>query len=118
MTKKSPVSQQSTAPSAQKPSFVHHDKVIAGLNMIFGSTRESVKISDPNVLEMLRIIPITPNSISLLSGIMGTGKTSYAKAFTRVFFGKDELGVIKCDPDKTPHETLYGTDVAAETKYN
>ncbi len=118
MTTKTPVSQQSTTPAGQKPSFVHHDKVIAGLNMIFGSTRESVKISDPNVLEMLRIIPITPNSISLLSGIMGTGKTSYAKAFTKVFFGKDELGIIKCDPDKTPHEILYGTDVAAQTKYN
>ncbi len=104
--------------AAQKPSFMHHDKVIEGLNMIFGSTRESVKISDSNVLEMLRIIPITPNAISLLSGIMGTGKTSYAKAFVKVFFGPDELGMIKCDPDKTPHETLYGTDVASETKYN
>lgn len=104
--------------AAQKPSFMHHDKVIEGLNMIFGSTRESVKISDSNVQEMLRIIPITPNAISLLSGIMGTGKTSYAKAFVKVFFGPDELGMIKCDPDKTPHETLYGTDVASETKYN
>ncbi len=107
-----------TQPVVQKPSFMHHDKVIEGLNMIFGSTRESVKISDLCVLEMLKIIPITPNSISLLSGIMGTGKTSYAKAFVKVFFGSDELGMIKCDPDKTPHETLYGTDVASETKYN
>lgn len=116
MTKKTSTPQQNVA--AQKPSFMHHEKVIEGLNMIFGSTRESVKISDINVLEMLRIIPITPNAISLLSGIMGTGKTSYAKAFVKVFFGPDELGMIKCDPDKTPHETLYGTDVASETKYN
>ncbi len=119
MTKKPAANQNQPTiqAAAQKPSFIHHDKVIEGLNMIFGSTRDSVKISDPTVLEMLRLIPITPNSISLLSGIMGTGKTSYAKAFTKVFFGKDELGIIKCDPDKTPHETLYGTDVAAETKY-
>ncbi|WAM22618.1 MAG: AAA family ATPase (plasmid) [Candidatus Methanoperedens sp.] len=116
MTKKTSTPQQHVA--AQKPSFALHDKVIEGLNMIFGSTRESVKISDSNVLEMLRIIPITPNAISLLSGIMGTGKTSYAKAFVKVFFGPDELGMIKCDPDKTPHETLYGTDVASETKFN
>jgi MoxR-like ATPase len=102
----------------QKPSFIHHDKIIEGLNLIFGSTRESVRISDPNVLEMLKIIPVTPNSISLLSGIMGTGKTTYASAFTKIFFGKDELGIIKCDPEKKPHETLYGTDVAAETRYN
>lgn len=111
------VGQNKQPATIQKPSFVNHDKVIQGLGMIFGSTKESVKISDPNVLEMLRIIPITPNAISLLSGIMGTGKTSYAKAFTKIFFGNEELGMIKCDPDKTPHETLYGTDVASETKY-
>jgi MoxR-like ATPase len=108
------ISQQ---PASVKPVFLHHDKVLEGLNMIFGSSRNSVKISDPDVLEILRIIPITPDSISLLSGIMGTGKTTYAQAFTQVFFGKDSLGMIKCDPEKTPHETLYGTDVASETSY-
>ncbi len=107
-----------TPTASTKPSFIHHDKITKGLGLIFGSTRESVRISDPNILEILKIIPITPNSISLLSGIMGTGKTTYASAFTKIFFGKDELGIIKCDPDKKPHETLYGTDVAAETKYN
>ena len=100
-----------------KPSFIHHDKITKGLEKIFGSTRESVKISDINVLEMLKLIPITPNSISLLSGIMGTGKTSYARAFTNVFFKDSSLGMIKCDPDKTPHEIFYGTDVASETVY-
>ncbi len=100
-----------------KPSFIYHDKITKGLEMIFGSTRESVKISDINVLEMLKLVPITPNSISLLSGIMGTGKTSYARAFTKVFFKDSSLGMIKCDPDKTPHEILYGTDVASETVY-
>ncbi|KPQ43773.1 MAG: putative magnesium chelatase [Candidatus Methanoperedens nitroreducens] len=100
-----------------KPSFIHHDKITKGLENIFGSTRESVKISDINVLEMLKLIPITPNSISLLSGIMGTGKTSYARAFTNVFFKDSSLGMIKCDPDKTPHEIFYGTDVASETVY-
>ncbi len=48
-----------------KPSFIHHDKITKGLEKIFGSTRESVKISDINVLEMLKLISITPNSISL-----------------------------------------------------
>nr|WAH99897.1 MAG: MoxR family ATPase [Candidatus Methanoperedens sp.] len=115
MSKKIAALQPSTQ---QKPSFIHHDKIIEGLNLIFGSTRESVRISDPKIMEILKIIPVTPNSISLLSGIMGTGKTTYANAFTKIFFGKDELGIIKCDPDKKPHETLYGTDVAAETKYN
>ncbi|CAG0967360.1 hypothetical protein METP3_01227 [Methanosarcinales archaeon] len=105
-------------PTLVKPVFLHHEKVMEGLTMIFGSSRNSVKISDPDVLEMLRIIPISPDSISLLSGIMGTGKSTYAQAFTQVFFGKDSLGMIKCDPDKTPHETLYGTDVASETSYN
>jgi len=109
------ISQQ---PASVKPVFLHHDKVLEGLNLIFGSSRNSVRISDPDVLEMLRIIPITPNSISLLSGIMGTGKTTYAQAFTKVFFGKESLGMIKCDPEKTTHETLYGTDVASETIYN
>lgn len=104
-----------TAPT--KPSFIHHDKITKGLGLIFGSTRESVKISDINVLEMLKLIPITPNSISLLSGIMGTGKTSFAKAFTNVFFNESCLGMIKCDPDKTPHEIFYGTDVSSETVY-
>ncbi len=117
MVKKLPSTSDQKLAAVQKPSFIHQEKVIEGLGMIFGSTKESVKISDPNVLEMLRIIPITPNAISLLSGIMGTGKTSYAKAFTKVFFGNEELGIIKCDPDKTPHETLYGTDVASETEY-
>ncbi len=100
-----------------KPSFIYHDKITKGLELIFGSTRESVKISDINVLEMLKLIPITPNSISLLSGIMGTGKTSYARAFTNIFFEDGSLGMIKCDPDKTPHEIFYGTDVASETVY-
>jgi MoxR-like ATPase len=101
----------------QKPSFIHHDKIIEGLNLIFGSTRESVKIGDIDVLEMLKLIPITPNSISLLSGIMGTGKTSFARAFTNVFFNESCLGMIKCDPDKSPHEIFYGTDVSSETVY-
>jgi MoxR-like ATPase len=108
------IAQQS---ASVKPVFLHHEKVLEGLNMIFGSSRNSVKISNPDVLEILRIIPISPNSISLLSGIMGTGKSTYAQAFTQVFFGKESLGMIKCDPDKTPHETLYGTDVASETSY-
>jgi MoxR-like ATPase len=109
------ISQQ---PASVKPVFLHHEKVMEGLNRIFGSSKNSVRISDPDVLEMLRIIPITPNSISLLSGIMGTGKTTYAEAFIKVFFGKESLGMIKCDPEKTTHETLYGTDVASETIYN
>jgi hypothetical protein len=48
--------------AAQKPSFMHHDKVIEGLNMIFGSTWESVKISDssqrlsPKGTELAKVI--------------------------------------------------------------
>lgn len=100
-----------------EPSFVHRDEIVDGLALIFGKTKESVRISDPEIREMLSLIPITPDGITLLRGIMGIGKGRFTYAFTKVFYRDTDIGLLQCDPNKTQQESLYGTDVKTVTTY-
>ena len=101
----------------QSPSFINREIVQEGLDLIFGNVKESVRIPDEQIKQMLSLIPITPNGITLLRGIMGVGKGRFTNAFTKVFFGGEEVGMLQCDPNKTQQESLYGTNVETITDY-
>jgi len=101
-----------------EPTFIHHENVKKGLDQIFGFTKESVTMSDPNIREMLSLIPITANGITLLDGIMGIGKGVSTRAIQKVFYGNEKIGLLQCDPNKRQEEALYETNVRSVTTYN
>lgn len=101
-----------------EPIFIHHDLVKEGLSQVFGFTKQSVIVSDPCLKEMLSLIPITPNGITLLDGIMGIGKGVSTAAIQKVFFGNEKIGLLQCDPNKRQEEALYETSVRSLTSYH
>jgi len=103
------------------PTFEKYDKVKYALNQIFGKTqdtltKESVKIQEKDIEQMLSMIACTPNSVALFNGIMGIGKGRFTNALTQAMFQED-VGILQCNPNKTPEEAFYDTDVGAKTMY-
>ena len=100
------------------PNFIYHDLVMEGLGQIFnGKTKQSVVIPDPKIKKMICLIPLTANGISLFDGIMGIGKGVSTRAIHKVFYSDQKIGIIRCDPNKRPEETLFETDVKSNTDY-
>jgi MoxR-like ATPase len=101
-----------------EPNFEYHAEIKKGLSYIFGQTKQSAIILDPDIRKMISLIPITPNGLTLLNGIMGIGKGISTYAIQKVFFSNEKVGLLQCNPEKRAEESLYNTDVSSTTSYN
>ncbi len=67
--------------TADLPTFKNRQLFLKGLQLIFSWWK-----GDPEIKEMLSISLLTKNSITLLSGTYGTGKTTFILSVMKVFF--------------------------------
>ena len=67
--------------TADLPTFKNRALFLKGLQLIFSWWK-----GDPEIKEMLSISLLTKNSITLLSGTYGTGKTTFILSVMKVFF--------------------------------
>jgi len=106
---------QTQAPQTQKtpnlPTFKYRSVFLAGLRNIFSWWR-----ADPETKEMLSICLLAKNSVVLLSGTYGVGKSTFIESVMKVFFSdiyeQDVKPIAKIRDTLTEFDVLLYIDIA------
>ena len=97
--------------TADLPTFKNRQLFLKGLQLIFSWWK-----GDPEIKEMLSISLLTKNSITLLSGTYGTGKTTFILSVMKVFFSdifeKDVKPIARIRDTLTEFDILLYIDIA------
>jgi len=95
-----------------RPLFCHRDKILDAYEHLFGL----FQLADPEMRKNLFAAVLVENSIILLTGTYGTGKTQFVNLVKKVMFSDGKGGYLydyeTCHQELTAFDVLYHLDLA------
>jgi MoxR-like ATPase len=100
-----------TSDTSGQPTFRHRSEVLDAKEQLF----ELFQLSDPEIRRGLFASLLLRNTLVLLSGTYGTGKTQFVRLVAELLFGGEEdekFAYETCHQDLTVLDALYHLDLA------